>query len=361
MSNAAFHAVRRRLQEAEQVVITTHLRPDGDALGSEIALGLGLEKLGKRVWMLNNDAPPPNLDWMLDLAPAKKFTGALKQRRAINEADTLVVVDTGALDRLGDFGPTFQGGPGRKVLIDHHPNPEPWFDDALVETTAAATGELVYDLLCALGDEAGQELIDGPIATALYAAIMTDTGSFRYGATTARTHRIVADVLEKGDLHPEEVHVAIFDTRQMSGLRLLSRALDTITPVYDGQVAYVVVSLDALNNSDARSNEAEGIVSYPLSLDGVRAVVMFLETQKGIKCSFRSKGDLAINGWARAFGGGGHRNAAGAYIRNKPLREVIDEVITAAPEHLALGDEYAVSDEISDEDLALLAQFQGKL
>lgn len=345
------------LLAAERVVITTHLRPDGDALGSQIALGLFLRKLGKHVTLLNADAPPRNLEWLLDFSDVTTFTGALKQLKRVNEADVIAVVDTGAEHRLGDLGRTIRDSPARKVLIDHHPGPEDWFDQQFLGTTRSATGELVYELITAHDPD----LIDGPIATALYAAIMTDTGSFRYGSTTARVHEITADLLERGDIRPEPIHIAIFDTRQASSLRLLSRALDTVTTVYDGQIAYVVVSLDMMNSVDARSDEAEGIVGYPLSLEGVRAVVMFLETPSGIKCSFRSKGDLAINGWARAFGGGGHRNASGAYIKGGALRDVIDRVIAAAPKHLDLGDEYEVSDEISDEDLALLASFKGKI
>ena len=349
--------VLETLLGAERVVISTHLRPDGDALGSQIALGLFLRKLGKHVTLLNADPPPRNLEWLLDFADVTTFTGALKQLKRVNEADVIAVVDTGAEHRLGALGQTIRDSPATKLLIDHHPGPETWFDQQLLGTTRSATGELIYELITAHD----ADLIDGPIATALYAAIMTDTGSFRYGSTTARVHEITADLLERGDIRPEPIHIAIFDTRQASSLRLLSRALDTITTVYDGQLAYVVVSLDMMNSVDARSDEAEGVVSYPLSLEGVRAVVMFLETPSGIKCSFRSKGDLAINGWARAFGGGGHRNAAGAYIRDGALRDVIDRVIAAAPKHLDLGDEYEVSDEISEEDLALLASFKGKL
>ena len=350
-------AVLQQLLDSERIVITTHMRPDGDALGSEIALALFLRKLGKQVWMLNADPPPANLDWLTDFAQIKTFTGALKQLKAIASADALVMVDTNALSRLREVGPPFKNASGKKVLIDHHPSPETWFDVSYVDTSASATGEMIYDLIC----DHDPDLIDTAIATALYAAIMTDTGSFRYGSTTARTHQIVADLIERGDLFPETIHVSIFDTRQMSSIRLLSRALDTITSVYDGQVAYAVVSLSILDSSGARSDEAEGVVSYPLSLEGVRAVVLFLETPSGIKCSFRSKGDLAINGWARRFGGGGHRNAAGAYISGKPLREVIDEVIAAAPKHLDLGEEYELGDELSPDDLALLASFQGKL
>jgi phosphoesterase RecJ-like protein len=350
-------SVLSTLLDAERVVITTHLRPDGDALGSQIGLGLVLRKLGKHVTLINSDAPPRNLEWMLDLSDVTTFTGALKQLKRINEADAVVVVDTGVGERIGKLETSFRDAPGTKLLIDHHPNPEDWFDHQFLRTDSAATGELIYELIAAHD----ADLIDGEIATALYAAIMTDTGSFRYGSTTARVHQITADLLERGDIAPEPIHVAIFDTRMPSSLRLLSRALDTITTVYDGQLAYVVVSLDAMNSVGARSDEAEGVVSYPLSLEGVRAVVMFLETPSGIKCSFRSKGALAINGWARSFGGGGHRNAAGAYLRDVPLRDAIDRVIAAAPKHLDLGEEYVVSDEISDDDIALLASFQGKL
>jgi bifunctional oligoribonuclease and PAP phosphatase NrnA len=349
--------VLESLLEADRLVLTTHIRPDGDALGSEIGLALFLQKLGKQVWILNSDPPPANLDWLVEFFPVKTFTGSLKQLKLITEADALVIIDTGALERLGKVGVPLRNGSGRKILIDHHPSPETWFDLAYLETTFASTGEMIYDIIA--GHDA--DLIDGEIATALYAAIMTDTGSFRYGATTARTHRIVADLMERGDISPEPIHISIFDNRQMSGIRLLARALDTITPVYDGQIAYAVISMNALDASGARSDEAEGVVSYPLSLEGVRAVVQFLETTNGIKCSFRSKGDVAVNKWARRFGGGGHRNAAGAYISGKSLKEVIDEVIAAAPRYLDLGEEYEAKDELSDEDRALLASFQGKL
>lgn len=350
-------AVLDRLLAAERVVITTHIRPDGDALGSQIALGLFLRKLGKTVHLINADPPPPSVEFLLDHARVITFTGALKQLKATAEADLLVVVDTNTLDRIGDFGRPFRNGAGKKILIDHHPDPERWFDDTFVDTTAASTAELVYRLIAAHDPE----MIDEAIATALYTGIVTDTGSFRFGATTADTHRVAADLLERGGLSPEPIHVAIYDNRPVSSLRLLSRVLDTITPVYDGQIAYAVVSRATLEASGARSDEAEGITSYPLSLDGVRAVVMFLETAKGIKCSFRSKGELAINGWARRFGGGGHRNAAGAFLDGVPLREAIDRVIAEAPKALDLGEDHVPKDELSQEDLDLLANFKGKL
>lgn len=346
-----------RLLAAERVVITSHIRPDGDALGSMIGLGLFLRKLGKHVSLISSDPPPANLDWMNDLAEITRFTGALKQLKRVTEADTLIVVDTGAIERIGDFGEPFKNASGEKLIIDHHPNPETWFDLGLVRDKAAAVGEIIYELI----EAHDVNLIDEPIAAALYTAIMTDTGSFRYNSTTPRIHQIIAELLERGNLNPEPMHVATYDTRTLNSLRLVARALDTITPVYDGKLAYILVTLGMMESTGGNSDEIDGLTSYPLSLQGVEAAVLFLETSKGIKCSFRSKGEVAINGWARKFGGGGHRNAAGAYVKNRPLREVIDEVIAAAPKYLDLGDEYEVKDELSQDDLSLLASFQGKL
>lgn len=346
-----------RLLAAERVVITSHIRPDGDAIGSMIGLGLFLRKLGKQVSLISNDPPPMNLEWMNELAEITKFTGALKQLKRVTEADTLIMVDTGVLNRIGDFGAPFKNASGQKLLIDHHPNPETWFDLGLVRESAAAVGEMIYDLI----EAHDLNLIDEGIAAALYTAIMTDTGSFRFGSTTARIHRIIADLLERGNISPEPIHVATFDTRTLGSLRLASRAIDSIKQVYDGKLAYIVVTTSMMESTGGSSDEIDGLTNYPLSLQGVEAAVLFLETSKGIKCSFRSKGDIAINGWARKFGGGGHKNAAGAYIKDLPLREVINEVIAAAPKYLDLGDEYEVKDGLSSDDLALLASFQGKL
>jgi bifunctional oligoribonuclease and PAP phosphatase NrnA len=347
------------LLAAERVVITTHVRPDGDALGSQIGLALFLRRLGKQVAMLNSDPPPRNLDWLMDLAEVETYDGSLIQRQVIEAADAIVLVDTGVLERVGNLAPAVSASPARKLLIDHHPMPEDWYDARLLRTEASSTGELVFDVISA--HDAG--MIDTAIATALYTAIMTDTGSFRYGSTTPRVHRIVAELLERGDIRPESIHVAIYDMRQLSGLRLLGLVLDTITTLYDGRVAYAHITPDMLRLAGANSEEAEGFVSYPLSLEGVQAVVMFLEISTGVKASFRSKGDVPVNDWARHFGGGGHRNAAGAFIR-QPLKRVIKDVMGAAPQFIDIGPREVPLDpdpsRLAPEDAALLSAFGGK-
>lgn len=343
------------------MVLTSHIRPDGDAIGSELGVAHFLKALGKEALVVNSDAEPRNLGWLLDDHGGgfvETFEdGKLSQIEAFASADVLLVLDTGAAHRLGKLEDRVKGMSARKLLIDHHPDPEEWFDLACVRTEAASTGELVYELIA--GHDPG--LIDEHIATALYAAIMTDTGSFRYGATRPNTHRVVADLLERGGISPEPIHIKIFDQRTRESLRLLARALETITTHYDGRLASMVISQDILRESGAYFDETEGLINYALGLKEVVAAIIFLETPKGIKVSFRSKGDCPVNDWAARFGGGGHANAAGAYIRGTPLSRVFKDVIDKAPLHIMAEAASSGDDEISNDDLALLSAFRGKL
>ena len=354
-------AVRDALVAADRVAITTHLRPDGDALGTEIAVARALQALGKTVTVLNTDAPPRNLDWLAEEQPPGLLqqyeSGDLAQAQAVADADVLLVVDTNAAHRIGDVAQVFRQSGKPVLLLDHHPDPEGWFSPACVRTEASAAAEIAYDLIAGI-DPA---LIDRAVATALYVGIMTDTGSFRYGATTPRTHAIVGDVLERGDVRPEPIHVALFDGKSREGLALLSAALATITTHYGGRLATLFVTQDMVRQSGAFFDETEGLINYGLSLDGVLAAVIFLELPSGVKLSFRSKGDCPINAWAGRFGGGGHANASGAYIKNGQLARTMKEVVDAAPPHIVADAAEPVSDELSAEDLELLSQFKGSL
>lgn len=337
------------IEKHERFFITTHIRPDGDALGSELALGLFLRKLGKEVAMINSDPPPMNMDWLPHLKSVELFDGSLEQRKKIDAADVLCILDTNAKDRLGKLIAPVRNARGVKVLIDHHTHPEAWFDVTYARETASSTGELIYEIIAAYDPS----LFDAEIATVLYAAIMTDTGSFRFSNVTPAVHRVVADILERGSIAPASIHTAVYDTRTPESLRLLARVLETTTLRYDGQVAYICITPRMLNETGAASEDADGFVNYALSIEGVVAAVQFLETEGGTKMSFRSKGDTHIHDWARAFGGGGHKNAAGAYV-TEPLDVAIEQVMAAAPRHLSLemrDDEV----ELSDEDASYLS------
>ena len=331
--------------------LVTHTRPDGDAIGSQLALGLFLEKLGKEVVMINSDMAPANLTWMPSSDRIEVFDKSINQRQRIDEADAIVVLDANSLDRLGDVAPLVKYSTAPRLLIDHHTNPEAVFSLKYSRETAASTAELVYELIAAHD----ASLIDEPIATALYTAIVTDTGSFRYSAVVPELHRTVADILERGNILPAPIHTAVYDNRSLSSLKLLSRALATIRLRFDGIIGYMTITQRMLNELDAASEEAEGFVNYVLSIDTVKAALLFLETSKGTKISFRSTGETHVNEWARSFGGGGHRNASGAFVK-KPLNKAIKLVVEAAPRFIDItGEEELESDTLSAEDSSYLA------
>lgn len=342
------------VHQHDRFLLSTHTRPDGDAIGSELAMGRFLEKLGKEVTILNSDPPPRTLEWLPGIEKAGLFGGTLAQRKAVAEAKVILVMDVNAADRLGDLAGPIQNSGALKVLIDHHTDPEGWFDLQYARDTAAATGQLVYEIICA--EDAA--LIDAALATTLYTAIMTDTGSFRYNSVTPAVHRVVADLLECGGITPAPIHTALYDNRTLASVRLLGRALGEIALRYGGQIGYTVVTNDMLRAVGADTDDKEGIVSYVLSVEGVRAALIFSEASGGTKISFRSEGDVHVNGWARAFGGGGHRNASGAYVE-RPLAETIDAVLDAAPRYIgglaAPAAAPAATDTLSEEDAALLA------
>lgn len=320
------------LKEAKSIAISTHTRPDGDAIGSQLALGLFLEKKGISVTLINQDSAPYILDWLPGIERIRIFDGSIDQRERIARADALIVCDTNAEDRLGDVGPSLRAASGPKILIDHHTDSEEWFDIELSRVSASSTGQLVYEIISAWDIDA----IDHAIAAALYVAIMTDTGSFRFSNVTGTVHRIVGDLLDRGQLDTSQIHADIYDRRSPEGIELLSRVLSTLEMHFDGAVGSLVISRRALNETGASIEEAEGFVNHILSIDGVRVALLFTETERGTKVSFRSKGRDHVHKWAQGLGGGGHKNAAGAFLR-KSLEVTMERAIEKTPKYIDLG------------------------
>ncbi len=338
------------VRENERFFVTTHLGPDGDAIGSQIALARFLQKLDKSAAMVNSDEVSYNLDWMPGVEDVEVFDGSMHQREALAEADVVFVLDTNDEERLGKIGSMVRDSTATTVLIDHHLEPEQWFDVEFIRDTAAATGELIYEMVEAVDPG----LIDAEVATALYTAIMTDTGSFRYSNVTPRLHRIVADILERGDIEPAPIHETIYDRESMPGLRLLGRMLNRIRLRYNDQLAYSVVTQRMVEDTGASWDDKKGFVNYVLSIEGVKAALLFSEVDDGSKISFRSEADVRVDEWARHFGGGGHRNAAGAYVKRPTFENVIEDVIDAAPRFIDFEASYAPGDDLSPEDEAYL-------
>ncbi len=336
----------------QRFVLTTHRRPDGDAVGSTVAMALFLQKLGKDAVIYSHDAPAHNLTWMDGADLIHEFTGSVEELATLAAADVLLILDTNAVDRLGNVGTPLRNSGGVKVLIDHHTKPENWFDLTIRRESASSTGELVYEIIAA----EDPNLIDTAIAQALYTAIMTDTGSFRFSNVTATVHRVVADLLERGAFDPDPLHADIFDVKTEQSMRLMGKALDSLVLLHDGHVGHMRVTSRMLRETDADRDDTEGFVNMILAIEGVRVALLFIETDSGVKVSFRSKGDWHVHTWAQSFGGGGHRNASGAYL-NGTLDDIIHTVLTAAPSYLPLDESEADQEE---DDSDLLQAFMNK-
>jgi len=315
------------LQSHDRFVITTHQRPDGDAIGSQISLGRFLNHLGKEVLLLNSDPVPGSLDWMPD-SEKIHTENSIENLEAVSKANLFVVVDTNSKDRLGKtVERALSIYEGNTLLIDHHTAPESWFTWMLRDEEAAATAVLIYDLICAYD----QNLIDSQTATALYTAVMTDTGSFRHATVSPKVFKMAADLIERGSHSPSVIYSRVLENHSTMWPRLVSMALQGITFLHNGRLALITISRKMLEDSFVDQGETHGMMDLIMSIGDVCVMVMFTEISDGVKVSFRSKGEYQVDSWAQTFGGGGHQNAAGAFIRQS-IKDAVSIVIESTPE-----------------------------
>lgn len=303
--------IRSLLVPENKIVIITHYNPDGDAIGSTLGLQHYLRAKG-----IEADAVVPNdfpkfLKWMPE---AKKITIAeYKKKKAselFDEADVIFILDFNAAHRSGNLVSRWiEESDAVKILIDHHQQPDE-FDFVYSDTIIPATCQLVYHFIEAMGDKA---LVNQDVAECLYAGIMTDTGGFRFRSTSSTTHRIIADLIDKG-ADPAKISSAVLDTNTVSRLQLLSLVLGRIAVVKEGKVAILYITRKELQEYGFEKGDTEGFVNYGLSIMGTKVSAFFMEDlyDDFIKISFRSKDDVDVNQFARKyFNGGGHINAAG--------------------------------------------------
>lgn len=314
----------QNIKKHQKLGVFSHIRPDGDAMGSQIAFCLWAQKNNIRAYAFNDDEPPYNIKWLNEYFEIQHPTIEL-----VNECDAFVFMDGNNRTRFGELGAIALKSGKPTYLIDHHPEPEDIFTDTYSVETASSTAELVFDIY----EAAGLELLEPEAAKAIYAGIATDTGSFRFDTVTPRVHLIVAELLKRGKFKPNEVHEAVFDTRTMSQLHLLGKALETIEMYADNQIGSITVTEKMLNDTGCTYADTEGFVSYPLSIEGIKAAVLFCELDGKVKLSLRSKSDILVNVWARIFGGGGHKRAAGAWHKG-PMKLAKKEVIAAGMQQL---------------------------
>lgn len=318
------HTLINKLKTHQHISVISHIRPDCDAIGSQVALCLWLEKNGISATAFNEDIPPPPIAWMLEYFPVIQPDTA---KLAASEA--FVYLDGNSHGRFGRAG-EFARDSGLPIyMIDHHPDPENYFELAVSEVTASSTAELVFRIF----EETDLSLIDRAVAESLYAGMMTDTGSFRYDSVSAYTHRAVAKLIERGGFKPEAVHAHIFDGKKPGQLILLGKCLERIQLHERNMIATISVTGSMLKDTDSSYDDLEGIVNYPLTIEGVSASILMCELEGRVKLSFRSKNLFNVNHWARNFDGGGHEKAAGAW-HSGPLEKTLKDVLKAGREQL---------------------------
>lgn len=318
-------------QNHQRFVLTTHVNPDGDAIGSEMALALWLTERGKSVQIINH-SPTPFVYRFLDPRETIRVFNPASDIGALRDADAIVLLDTNHVNRTVSMEEPIRRSPARKICIDHHLDPEQFTDIALLNPDATSTGEILYTLF----RRAESGAISRPIAEALYVAIMTDTGSFRYPRVGAETLRIAAQLIECG-ADPVELYGQVYNRWSPGRLRLLGEMLSNLETAYEGQLAHATITQEMLQRTGTLEEDTDNFTSYIMSLDGVVAGIFFLELNPGFKISFRSHGDVPINKLAQEFGGNGHKNAAGARFTDGSLAGIRSRVIVAAGKYLNEG------------------------
>lgn len=326
-----FQPLLNVLKSHRNIALFSHVRPDGDCIGAQVALSLWLSKQGINVNAFNDDPVPVNLQWMTGFFPVINPTD-----EKIAECDLYVLLDGNSPSRFGTFETWLERYPRPVLCIDHHPDAEDMYHQAVIDTSASSTCELIARMIREDGGKMDSKMdskmdpeidpkIDSKIAKALYAGINTDTGSLQFSSVSPQTVRVVADLLEAGSFTPDQVAEKLYSRRSLEELRLLSRSLSTIELRMDNQLAFTVVTEEMLE--EVNGVDTGGLVQYPLSIEGVKVAVLFKDLgEKGVKISLRSRSDIDVNRWARQLNGGGHARAAGAWHPG-PMEKAIEDTL----------------------------------
>jgi phosphoesterase RecJ-like protein len=306
-------------------LLVSHVRPDCDALGSELALAGMLEQLGKDVWIVNGFAVPPNLRF-LDPGRRLKQLGVEVPAGQLHQREVIIVLDTTAWVQLGAMAEVIRASRAAKAVIDHHLSEDDLGAELFKDPEAEATGRLVLEA----GDALGVRLT-AEIAQPLFAAIATDTGWFRFASTEAGTFRAAARLLEAGAA-PDRLFKELYETESLARLRLTGRTLARTRTELGGRLIYTWVERGDFEATGALPSDTEDLINMTLTVGGTEVAVILVETPSGFKVSLRSRCDLDCSRIAEQFGGGGHRRAAGAQL-HEPLaagREKVLDAVRAA-------------------------------
>ena len=299
------------LSTPKKIAIIPHRGPDGDAMGSTLALYHFLLKNNQHPIVVSPNEFPDFLGWMPGSETIKIFEKDKKNcTKILEEAELIFTLDFNALHRTGEMEQVLAKLKAPFIMIDHHQKPDEYATVTYSDTSFGSTCEMIYNFISFLGKK---QDIDKTIATCIYTGILTDSGSFRFPKTTGNTHRIVAELIDLG-VENTEIPSLLFENSSFGRLQLLGRALQNMKVIKEHKTAYTTLTQYELNSFDYVKGDTEGFVNYGLQIKGIHFAAIFIENkeEKIIKISFRSQGDFDVNQFARDyFQGGGHRNAAG--------------------------------------------------
>lgn len=311
------------IRKYDKFLITAHVNPEADALGSQLALYELIKRLGKKAICVDNDKTPPHYKFLPGIENIKQ---TLKKREDFQVA---VVLDCPTISRTGKVKNLLKKA---KIIvnIDHHISNGKFGDVNWVDSSASSAGEMIYTLYKKMGIE-----ISKKVALYIYIAILTDTGSFNYGNTSSVTHEIVSDLLGYG-LQPQDISSFIYENKKISDVKLLGKVISTLKTDKTSKIAYMVCTKDMLKKTGSAASATENFINFAKSIEGIDIAIFIKEDLKSpgeFNISLRSKGDIDVNKMASFFDGGGHKNAAGCVIRGT-LTEVKRKVLAKAKEAL---------------------------
>jgi len=326
----SFKKVYAIINKYSNIVITTHLVPDGDAIGSVLSMYYFLKSKGKNPIVINHSPTPPNFQFLDDSVIKVFYDNQEENEKIINECDLILLMDTNDFARTKSMEQILRNSPKPKVCIDHHMgiNPDE-FIAYVSDTEYPANCQLLYDFYC----EIDKDAIDDKIASLLYTGIMTDTGGFRFPRTTAQTFITGAELIKKG-ADPVELYDKVYGNTSLRKLKLISRFIHSLEFFNDGRLCIGYVTRKDFDELGLMEDDMEGLSAYTMDIDKVRAGIVMVELKQGLKLSFRSKGDINMNGFAKEFNGGGHKNAAGARIYDMNSEEVKNKILSLKDKYI---------------------------
>ena len=321
-----WNKLKQSIEGSKRIVLSTHMNPDGDGLGSAVAMYHYISSLDIDCKIIQISKFPDQYKFLNENNIIETYDMS-EHDSWLDSADLAIIFDIGAYNRLGQLGDTLTANKTKAINIDHHPNlNDERFYENYINIEAAATGEMVYDFL-----EENHINMNIAIARGIYTAVMTDTGSFRHSNTNQKSHKIAMDCLAF-DINNSKIYQSIYENKSKAQISLLAKVIDSLRFDFEGKVASFIITKKMIDDSGIIPGDVDGFTDFVRSINGVEIAIMVCENESGKhRVNFRSKGKYVINAIAKSFGGGGHKFAAGASAEGKSdiiLQKILDKTFS---------------------------------